>query len=397
MTERPEFRSRDAGRHGSKSDFRQGRGRGQNPGGREKHDGPPDARDVARDGESTASQAGHRVEAVLPQIETGNARHSYGVSSFRMMPMRRALSVFFSLAIPIAVLLPLGGCGQAQSLGGKTRPKRYRNIVSLSPSTTEILVGNGVPIVGRTSSCNYPSTVSRVPVVGGVKPNYEALARIKPDLIVYDADLYGDAEVRKLQATGAKLYRFGPQTLDEYEREIYEMGSLLGTETGFSGYLDRVNAEETTALGDPPTPQPTVAIILPDAGGRHMIAGNKGFRAECLRIAGGKQVGPDSDRFEPLSPEFLVAQDPDVIIVAGDPVTFEKDSRFAGLKARRNAKVYGLPADVVLRRGGRVNLLIKNLSKALSLRANSGSAGTATTSTAPAETAPAGTASAGTN
>lgn len=308
-----------------------------------------------------------------------------------MMPMRRALPVLLTLALLLATVLTLGGCGQAQSLGGKARPTRYRSIVSLSPSTTEILAGNGIPVVGRTAACNYPPNVTRIPVVGGVKPDYEALARIKPDLIVYDADLYGDAEVRKLQSTGAKLYRFDPQTLDDYEREVYELGSLTAAETGLSGYLDKVNAEETVAQGDPPTPQPTVAIILPDTGGRHLIAGTKGFRAECLRIAGGKQIGPDSTKFEPLSPEFLVTQDPDVIIVAGDPLTLEKDARFAGLKARRTNKIYGLPADVLLRRGGRVNLLIKNLSKALSLSVEAKPA-----SSSPGA-ASAGTASAGTN
>lgn len=290
--------------------------------------------------------------------------------------MRRALLLLFALVTLLGT-----GCKQAESLGGKPRPKRYARIVSLSPSTTEILAGNAVNLAGRTSACDYPENVRGVPVVASTKPDYEALARLKPDLIVYDAELYGEAEVRKLQGTGAKLLSYDPQSLEEYTRSLQEIGSLVALETGFSSYLDRVNVEVNSSKGDPPRPLPKVALILPDASGLHLIGGTKGLRAECLKIAGGQQVGPDSDRFEPLSPEFLVSQNPDVIILVGDRKTFEKDPRFVSLKARRNANVYAIQQDIVLRRGSRVDQLIKQFHKALSLsvqplgtRAGSGSA-----------------------
>ena len=276
--------------------------------------------------------------------------------------MRRALLFLFAF-----VCLLVTGCKQAQTLGGKPRTKSYRSIISLSPSTTEILMANGIQISGRTSACNYPEQVKGVPIVATTKPDYEAISRMRPDLIIYDAELYGEAEIRKLKETGAELFKFDPQSLDEYITRTYELGSLIGAETGLSSFLDKVSAEMTSAKGDPPKPQPTVALILPGTSGRHLIGGTKGLRAESLKVAGGKQIGPDSNRFEPLSPEFLVSQDPDCIIVAGDRATFEKDPRFANLKARRNANVYGLSQDIVLRRGARVDQLIANFHKALSL------------------------------
>ena len=296
----------------------------------------------------------------------GTLTGSHPSHSFTMEGMRRAPLVLAFLAFLTALLA--AGCQQAQMLGGKDRPKRYAKIVSLSPSTTEILAGNGVRLAGRTAACDYPAqSVGAVPVVAAVKPDYEALSRIRPDLIVYDAELYGDAEIRKLAGTGATMFRFDPKSLDEYERAVYEMGSLTATETGLSSYVDRVNAEAENAQADPPTPKPKVAVILPDASGRHLLAGTQGLRAECVRLAGGDMVGPASNRFEPLSPEFLVKEDPDVIILAGKREDFERDARFARLKARRNANVYGLPQDLILRRGARVDKLIDNLHKALAL------------------------------
>ena len=279
--------------------------------------------------------------------------------------MRRAPLALVPLATLMMATLMAPGCKQAQAVGGKPRPKSYRAIVSLSPSTTELLAGNGIPIVGRTSADDYPERLT-APIVGGVKPDYEALARIKPDLIVYDAELYGDAEVRKLQETGAKLFKYDPRTFDEYTRAVYEIGSLSGTETTLSSFVDRTYAEKANAEGDVPNPRPKVAIILPDSSGRHLIGGTQGLRAECVKIAGGDQIGPDSARFEPLSPEFLIKEDPDVIISAGAPEAFERDPRFAGLKARRTNNVRSLAQDIVLRRGARVDKLIDNFHKAFS-------------------------------
>ncbi|RYG87739.1 cobalamin-binding protein, partial [bacterium] len=94
--------------------------------------------------------------------------------------MRRALLVLLPLASLVLGGLATGGCQQAQAIGGKARPTIYRRIVSLSPSTSEVLVSNGIPLSGRTAACDYPANVKSVPVVAGVKPDYEALAKVKP-------------------------------------------------------------------------------------------------------------------------------------------------------------------------------------------------------------------------
>ena len=303
----------------------------------------------------------------------------------------------FSLGLLAAVTLAavgIGGCKGAQTLGGKPRPKLYRTIVSLSPSTTEIAASNGINLAGRTAADDYPPSITKLPVVASVKPDYEALARMKPDLILYDKELYSGADVEKLKSLGAETFEWDPNTLDEYRKRLFELGSLGAAETMISSYVDRVDREVQTAEGDPPQPRPTVAVILPGPNGRHMVMGTKGLRAEIVKVSGGEPIGPDSNLFEPLSPEFLVAKDPDVIVLAieNPPATpppagtppapsaaraeFEGDARFAGLKAlRRDAEgrnhVYGLPSDVLLRRGSRVNLLIDNLHKAFKLATQS--------------------------
>src|SRR5207302_5812577 len=60
-------------------------------------------------------------------------------------------------------------------------------VVSLLPSFTELLfaIGAGDRLVGRTTWCDYPPEVLRVPSVGdGMPPNVEAVAARHPDLVV---------------------------------------------------------------------------------------------------------------------------------------------------------------------------------------------------------------------
>ena len=71
-------------------------------------------------------------------------------------------------------------CGSANQviIGGHARPQTFHNIVSLSPSTTELFLYAGQinDLRGRTSSDDFPVTVKNIPIVAKVKPDYEAIA-----------------------------------------------------------------------------------------------------------------------------------------------------------------------------------------------------------------------------
>ena len=73
-------------------------------------------------------------------------------------------------------------CGVAWGQSGV--PAR---IVSTAPSATETLfaLGLGRNVVGVSQYCEYPPEVKALPKVGSyVQPNLEAIARLRPDLVV---------------------------------------------------------------------------------------------------------------------------------------------------------------------------------------------------------------------
>lgn len=254
------------------------------------------------------------------------------------------------------------GCGEATTvIGGKPRPKFYRAIVSLSPGTTEIALqyGTARAVVGRTASDDFPAfQVAKIPIVASVKPDYEKIAEIKPDLILYDSLLYNDQDVAKIKAIGADLFVISANTVDEFITELYKYGSLVAGETNVSTYVDRILAARSSAQGDAAGTKIKVAVIMPGQGSEHMIAGTDSFVADLVRAAGAEPVGPKADRFVNLSPEFLVSQNPDIIISSGNGAAILADARLATVTAVKNRRVIAVKPDVLLRRGSRVDKMI---------------------------------------
>jgi ABC-type Fe3+-hydroxamate transport system substrate-binding protein len=267
----------------------------------------------------------------------------------------------------IFALLFLVGCQSPATFGGIPRKKIYRPLVSLSPSTSEMVGTAGVPLSGRTKACNYPDTISNAEVVADLKPNYEAITKLHPALIVVDRDLFSDAEVAKMKETGAEVVQYGSNTVEGYLKEFYEMGNLISGEININEYVVKVQKQVKASLGEPPaTPQKAV-MIIPDSSGHHMIAGNKSFQSVVVRIIGATLAGPNSQKFEMLNPEFLISENPDVIFVAGDAKGLISDPRFANLKAIKGSKLVLLDQDICLRRGGRVDQFIYSGHKRLLL------------------------------
>lgn len=281
--------------------------------------------------------------------------------------MQFMLRTFWPVVALVAIVI--AGCSPSteQVIGGKSRPKEYKAVVSLSPSTTE-LFGSMIKyevLKGRTSSCNWPPEIKLVPVVAGVKPDYEKIAAIKPDLIVYDKSLYSDADVAKIKQICPDTWVLDADTLSDFKRQIIEFAAMTGGETNMSSYVDKIYYAEHAAGDYKPNPKPKCALIMPGKGTEHMIDGTDSFQADVIRTCGGEPVGPKGKVFVPLSPETLTSENPDFIITAGDPADFLKDSRFANLKAVKENHVFGILADIVLRRGGRVNVFIAGVSNIL--------------------------------
>lgn len=277
-----------------------------------------------------------------------------------MKLMRKPLLVVLSVLMALLV-----GCSKPQQFGGlpRDRDKVFTGIASLSPSTTELLAILQVPLMGRSKSDNFPSYVSTVPVIGDLKPNYEMIAKMGKPLIFLDKDLYGDAEIAKLKETGATIEPMSATTLEEFYKELYKIGNLCGKESPANEMVIKIKKQEMIVRGDPIGGDKSTAIIVPGPGGHHMVAGANSFIGNCVKLMGLKVVGPDSKKWEMANVEFLLAQNPDYLLVSGDVKNLLADPRLANMKAVRSKAYFTLPEDIVLRKASRVEDLLRDAHK----------------------------------
>ncbi len=264
-----------------------------------------------------------------------------------------------------AAVLVVAGCQKGgDDIGGVPREGGTPAIVSLSPSTSE-LVGKlsfQNMLSGRTAEDDFPQSVQAAPIVmQGTTPDYEKIASIKPDLIVYDASLFSEDEIKKVEELGADTLPFDATNLDEFIDYCYRLAGRVGGESTMSEYVDEIYNAAEAAKGIAPETKPRVALLM-GSDGRYMVAGKNGFLAHLATLCGGEVIGPDGTVFADMSIESLVAADPQLIITNGSAQAILNDPRFANTFAVKNKQVANIDGDVLLRAGGRVEKLIGALS-----------------------------------
>lgn len=261
------------------------------------------------------------------------------------------------------LLLFVAGCrpGQELPLGGKPAPKLYLRVVSLSPSATDLAETLYTQqVVGRTASC---TRAQQAPIVmSGVKPDYEFIATLKPDVVVYDPDLFSESDLAKFKELNIQTFAFGGDTVDEFCKTLSEYARFTIAADKASEYVDKMQRERETAQATLPTPPVKAVMVIPGSGAEHMIHGQGGFIGDVLKAGGAIPIGPEGKIFVPLNAEWLIQQNPDLIITAGVPDAFLNDPRFKSLDAVKKKHVYGTNADITLRRGYNVDRFIKRVN-----------------------------------
>ena len=123
-----------------------------------------------------------------------------------------------------------GGEEEARSNFEQVPRKGYSRVVSLTPNMTEMvaLLGAEGLLVGRTAFCDYPSSVTSVPMVsGGVEPNVEALLAARPDLVVVQKGVDAKLPVDSLTKAGVSVYVSKVESAADVARTLEELGVIL--------------------------------------------------------------------------------------------------------------------------------------------------------------------------
>lgn len=279
---------------------------------------------------------------------------------------------FLPLLAPILVVVALSGCADTRDIGGTPLVHPIVNVATLSPSSTDIVIlRTTLNQIGGTEVDAKVVTHQIPDVMKGTKPNFEVIAELHPDAVLYDETLISPSDLQKIKDMGIKLMPTGGNSIAQFKDNLYRLGTATNDETNIMDYMNDLDSSLAGAQQKRTTPH-KIVMILPGKGSEDMIAGRNSFQADVIRQVGDTPIGPDSDKFVNVNAEQLLKDDPDVVLVVtskkdnSDLVAFSKDPRFQNLSAVKKGNILGVPADYALRPGGYVNKFIDDIGAALS-------------------------------
>jgi iron complex transport system substrate-binding protein len=247
-------------------------------------------------------------------------------------------------------------------------------IVSLAPSTTEILfaMGLGNRIVGVTNFCDYPEEAKKKSKIGGMSnPSLEAVVTLKPDIVVMTTDGNPKEFEERLRSLKIKTYIFKARQLSELPQGIREMGLALGVkekadtlakeiETAINRFI--IEKQATSINSSSPvirrsTPKKKVLFIVwPEP---LIVAGRGTAIDDAITLLGGENIASKAQISYPkYSIEELIYQSPDVIFIGKGHINMNEVSRgllkrIAIVPAVKNGAVFYI-SDSLYRLGPRV-------------------------------------------
>ena len=231
---------------------------------------------------------------------------------------------FRPLLLALACLLPPTGHAQVRVTDDTGATVQLaapaRRIVSLAPHITEVLyaAGAGERIVGTVEYSDYPEAARQLPRVGGYsRLDLEAIAALKPDLVIAWQSGNAAAHVEKLRGLGLPLYVSQPDRVADVARSIEHYGALAGT-TATAGPAARAFRERLAALQAQYAGRPPVRIFyqvwrdpLTTINGRQIIS-------DAIRLCGGVNVFADLAGLAPkVSTEAVLSATPEAIVASG--------------------------------------------------------------------------------
>lgn len=204
-----------------------------------------------------------------------------------------------------------------------------RRIVSLVPSVNQILfeIGAADGVVGRTDYDTLPALAELPSVGGGLGPDLETLASLRPDLVIRFAGDSDTATPAWLDELGVPHLAVRPDRIADVFAIIDAMGRVTGRSAAADTLATRLRAELYAVAAAVDTLPPVRTAYL--MGGTPPWTASGGtYIHELVELAGGVNVFADLERlYAPVSPEVVASQQVDVFLVSRDA---DIDARMVG-------------------------------------------------------------------
>ncbi len=232
-----------------------------------------------------------------------------------------------------------------------------RRIVSLLPSLTETVCALGAcsSLVGTDRHSNYPPQVRALPKLGGLDDaNVEAIVALKPDLVLL---AMSSRIVERLEGLGITVAALEPRSSNDVLSALERTDRLLGSSAAPSVWRNiQAKIEQASRQLDPAARGLSVYY---EVGSGPYAASETSFVGEALIRLGLHNIVPGRlGPYPQINPEFVVAADPALILIASEQATGLASrpgwQHVRALRENRLCRIDSADGDVLARAGPRM-------------------------------------------
>ncbi|MFZ5645115.1 MAG: ABC transporter substrate-binding protein [Bacillota bacterium] len=263
-----------------------------------------------------------------------------------------------------------------ENITPKGEPDRVRRIVSLVPSTTEILFFLGLEdkVAGVTEHCDFPEKAGEKDKVGLFgQPQLSKILSLNPDLVLADRTLHKKL-VSELQNSGVNVLAHAPSSVEDILLMMSEIGQAGGRESQVRTVTAALR-ERVGALGKSPGRGFRVFRMM--SANPYITPGPGSFQYDALLKAGAKLMDFQSgEAYVKVTGDQIKQFDPEIILFCGIAKGQEPPPRCKGchiskpvchrtvddviakdwehVAAVRENRVYPIPCHLICRPGPRL-------------------------------------------
>ncbi|MET0383238.1 MAG: cobalamin-binding protein [Burkholderiaceae bacterium] len=234
-----------------------------------------------------------------------------------------------------------------------------RRIVTLAPHLTELAfaAGAGANVIAVSRFSDYPPEALSRPVVGDAfTVDYEALAKLKPDLVLVWGGGTAERTKEKLRSLGWPVVDIEIRSVAGLADTLRRIGELSGTRAAAQARA-RALVGDWTALQSEFANRAPVKVFfqlwdapLMTLNGRHLIS-------QAITACGGRNVFAELPTLTAtVSWEAAVRRDPELIVAGGgrgEPAKPGRWADFTQVSATKHGEFARIDGDLIARSGPR--------------------------------------------
>ncbi|MEN9481137.1 MAG: hypothetical protein RLZZ298_2532 [Pseudomonadota bacterium] len=236
-----------------------------------------------------------------------------------------------------------------------------QRIITLAPHAAESLyaAGAGDKLVGTVEYSDYPPAAKKVPRVGGYsRIDLEAVAALKPDLVIAWQSGNNMPQVDKLKALGLAVYVSQPNKMADVADQLERLGQLAGTEiaanAAAAAFRKRLEMLQTANAN-----KPKVRVFYQIWKSPLMTVGGSQIISDAIRLCGGDNVFGHLSQMAPtVSVEAVLEVDPEAIIATGmgdaKPEWLHDWDKWTRLTAVKRGNLFHINPDIMQRHTPRI-------------------------------------------